>query len=73
MLNKNKIIIKILRFFALLLVVTFSSFVILNEGIVDLNLVEAAPTKDKDIEDPDDEDFGGIGVYSYDNDENETM
>ena len=73
MLNKNKSIIKILRFFALLLVVTFSSFVILGEEIVDLNPVEAAPTKDKDIDDPDDEDFGGIGVYSYGDDENTTM
>lgn len=72
MFRKTKGIKKFLRFFMLLLIATFSSFIILNDGFSNMYPTEAVPGKDKDIEDPDDEDYGGIGAYSFGKGESET-
>ena len=60
---------KITKFFMLLLIATFSSFIILNDSFSNTYPTEAKPGKDKDIEDPDDEDYGGIGAYSFGKDD----
>ena len=59
--------------FLILLVVVFSGFIILNFELSNESYIVTAPGKDVNIEDPDDEDFGGIGIYSYKADENEII
>lgn len=62
---------RIIRFFKLLMLIivtTFTTAYVLDNSVFDYKPTEVTPRKDKDIENPD-EDYGGIGVFSYDGDD----
>ena len=65
----KKILKKTLEFFALLLVVTFVGFFVINEFKPNFN---SELSGDKYFGDPEDEDYGGVGVYSYDSNESQS-
>lgn len=60
---------KVLGLFVLLIVATFASIFTISE--INSN-VNSELSDDKYIEDPEDEDYGGVGVFSYKPDESES-
>lgn len=66
--NINRMI-RFFKLFMLIIVATFTTICVLENSASYNNPIEASPGKDKDLEDPDDEDYGGIGVFSYDEDD----
>ena len=65
----NKIIKKTLGFFVLLIVATFVGVFTINEIKPDIN---SELSGGKYFVDPDDEDYGGVGVFSYESSESQS-